>query len=71
MVDRPIREAMSQTAQKASKNARALCAWLPNPHRCDCGAWCDAQVQWVPRQAMTMRVWQCSECERRYHRTRE
>jgi len=71
MVDRPIKAAIESRAQHTVREVRSLCPWLPDPHICDCGAWCDPEVRWVPRQAMRMPVWQCSDCDRRYHRTRD
>lgn len=56
----------------AREQTKRLVPWLADPHRCDeCGAYCDATVGYVASQASYMDVWQCSECDARYYRTRD
>lgn len=45
-----------------------LIPWLPTPHRCECGAYCEADVQYVAAQAMAVEVWVCPDCGARYYR---
>lgn len=50
------------------QKAYSLIPWLPDPHRCDCGALCLSDTQYVGNQATYMPVWDCPDCEKRYHR---
>jgi len=53
------------------QNARRLIPWLPDPHQCDCGVYCEAKDEFVQEQAMIMPVWVCPECESRFYRGEE
>jgi len=52
----------------ARQQVRNTLPWLSDPQRCDCGAICVSDVQWVGHHADHLPVWDCPECERRYHR---
>jgi len=57
---------------KATEQTKRLVPWLDDPHVCDeCGAYCDATVDYVAQQADYMDVWECPECEARYFRNRD
>jgi len=63
-MDLPTLDADGETVEKA----KGLIPWLPDPKRCDCGALCLSDTQFVASQAMHMDVWDCPECEKRYYR---
>lgn len=64
---RPI-QAARDAADSVREQARSLIPWLPQ-FQCDaCGTHCDADVQYVDSQAMPVAVWDCPECDRRFHR---
>jgi hypothetical protein len=73
MVDRPIQKAIEEGIDTATEQTKTLCPWLPDPHKCDCGAYCDATRDYVAEQAAVMDVWQCpnDDCGQRYHRERD
>ena len=57
---------------KATEQTKRLVPWLDDPHVCDeCGAYCDASMGYVQEQAMTVRTWECPQCNSRYYRHRE
>jgi hypothetical protein len=53
---------------KKLPDVAGLIPWLPTPHRCECGAYCTADVQYVESQGMPVDVWVCPDCETRYYR---
>ena len=70
-LDRPI-EAAEKAVDSAKSATKNLCPWLPDPHVCqECGAYCDATVDYVAQQADYMDVWECPECGARYYRNRD
>jgi len=71
MVDKPIQKAIEGGIEQVEKETKNLCPWLPDPHKCDCGAYCDATKDFVKSQALVMGIWQCPECGDRYYRNRE
>lgn len=54
--------------EEAKEQGKRLIPWLPDPHRCECGALCDADRQFVREQGVPMDVWVCPECNRRFYR---
>jgi len=53
------------------QEAKRLIPWLPNPHQCECGAYCDATTEFVAEQALYTEIWKCPECDKRYYRSEE
>ena len=70
-LDRPIQKAENAAESAISKAKGATLWWLPDGHTCDCGAECEPDIQYVEQQAMSVRVWDCPECEKRYYRERD
>lgn len=65
---RPI-EAAENAVENVKQTARGkLLSWLPRFTCTKCGALCESDVQFVERQADYLPVWECPECESRYHR---
>jgi DNA-directed RNA polymerase subunit RPC12/RpoP len=59
-------------AQEAVEKATGLIPWLEDPYECDnCGAYCEADTQYVGQVAEYTEVWDCPECSSRYFRERE
>lgn len=52
------------------ERAKRLCPWLPDPHKCDCGAYCDATVTYDPRLVEYTKAWVCPQCQSAYYRER-
>jgi hypothetical protein len=71
MVDKPIQKAIEGGIEAVEQETKNLCPWLPDPHKCDCGAYCDATRDYVESQAMVLPIWKCPECNARYYRNRE
>ena len=73
MVDKPIQKAIEQGTDAIEQTSKVLCPWLPDPHTCACGAYCDAEVEYIESQAMPMEIWKCpnEECGNRYYRNRD
>ena len=71
MVDKPIQKAIEQGTEAIEQTSKVLCSWLPDPHTCECGAYCDAEVEYVQSQAMYMDIWKCPNCGGRYYRNRD
>ena len=71
MVDKPIQKAIQGGIERTKQETKNLCPWLPDPHKCDCGAYCDATQDFVASQALVMEIWLCPECGARYYRNRE
>jgi hypothetical protein len=71
MVDKPIQKALEGGIEKTKQETKNLCPWLPDPHKCSCGAYCDATQDYVASQALVMDIWECPECGDRYFRNRE
>jgi hypothetical protein len=59
---------LNDTDADDEATVRGLIPWLPDPHKCDCGAYCEATSGYVQTQAMIMDIWVCPECESRYYR---
>ena len=57
-----------EKARETVQEGRRLIPWLPDPHRCECGALCYAEHDYVESQAMVMPIWECRECGKRYYR---
>ena len=70
MVDKPIQKAIEQGTEAIEETLKVLCSWLEDPHTCECGAYCDAEVEYVQSQAMYMDIWRCPNCGERYYRNR-
>lgn len=64
---------LGKGVEETKSQAKNLISWLEDPHMCECGAYCDSDVQYVERQAMAVKVWVCpnEECGKRYYRDRE
>lgn len=58
-------------AEDAIKTAQNLVPWLPDPYQCECGAYCEATIEYVGQQATYMDIWRCPECDTRFYRDRE
>jgi len=71
MVDKPIQKAIEGGIERTKEETKNLCPWLPDPHKCSCGAYCDATKDFVESQALVMDIWKCPECGDRYYRNRE
>lgn len=74
MVDKPIQKAIESGTDAIEQTSKVLCPWLPDPHTCEsCGAYCDAEVEYIETQAMPMEIWKCpnEECGNRYYRNRD
>lgn len=70
---RPIQAAQEATESVKSKAKGKLLDWLPR-HECDnCGAICEADTQYIERQASIEPVWQCPDesCGKRYYRSED
>ena len=71
-VSRPIKEAAEQASDGLQGGARRLQLFVNGflyDYECDnCGAVCEADVQYVGEQAMHVEVWACPECNSRYYR---
>jgi hypothetical protein len=63
-------DADESVADAAERHTKTLVPWLPDPHQCECGAYCDTSHEYVAEQADYLDVWHCPECDRRYHRDR-
>lgn len=50
-------------ADASSSHGRTLIPWISDPPTCDCGALMFATETYDPRQAMTVRAWECRECD--------
>jgi hypothetical protein len=59
---------LTDSDESDESTVRGLIPWLPDPHQCDCGAYCEATRGYVQRQAMHMDIWECPDCENRYFR---
>jgi len=71
MVKKVLQESAKDAKEKVEEETKNLCPWLPDPHKCDCGAYCDATQDYVESQALVMDIWLCPECDARYFRNRE
>ena len=73
MVDKPIQKALEGGIEAVEQEKKNLCPWLPDPHKCDCGAYCDAEMKYVESQATIMRIWKCpnEDCGKRFYRNRD
>jgi len=74
MVDKPIQKAIESGTEAIEQTSKVLCPWLPDPHTCEnCGAYCDAEVEYIQSQAMYMDIWRCpnEDCGERYYRNRD
>ena len=72
MVDKPIQKAIESGTEAIEQTSKVLCSWLEDPHTCDeCGAYCDATVEYVEAQVSYMDIWKCPECDARYFRNRD
>jgi PHP family Zn ribbon phosphoesterase len=49
-------------------DVRGLIPWLSKPVRCECGAYCDPDTDYVETQAMIIDIWRCPDCGKRYYR---
>lgn len=66
-----IIEAGTEATDDAVERTKNLIPWLPDPHTCEyCGAYCDAETEYVATQAEYIDVWVCPDCETRYYRSR-
>ena len=61
---------LTPDGKDVEREIKNLCPWLPDPKICDCGAYTDADRQYVAEQAIYVDVWDCPECEKRYYRDR-
>jgi hypothetical protein len=71
MVDKPIQKALESGTDAIEQTSKVLCLWLPDPHTCDCGAYCDAETEFIEEQMLPTDIWKCPECGNRYYRNRE
>jgi len=53
---------------KKVPDVRGLLPWLSKPVRCECGAYCEADTDYVHTQAMIVDIWRCPDCGNRYYR---
>ena len=59
------------SVDEVKQHSRNLIPWLPDPHTCDCGTFCEAKTEYVESQAIYMDVWVCPSCGKRYFRDEE
>ena len=71
MVDKPIQKAIEQGTDAIEQTSKVLCPWLPDPHTCACGTYCDAETEFVEEQMLPTDIWKCPECGARYYRNRD
>ena len=71
MVDKPIQKAIEGGIERTKQETKNLCPWIEDPHKCSCGAYCDATRDYVQSQALVMDIWKCPECGDRYYRNRD
>ena len=71
MVDKPIQKALESGTDAIEQTSKVLCPWLEDPHTCDCGAYCDAETEFVEQQMLPTDIWKCPECGNRYYRNRD
>lgn len=60
-----------EPVEDAKQRVRSALPWLSDPHTCNCGGACKADVQYVAEQAYPTKVWECRECGKRYYREAE
>ena len=69
MSDFSLSDALENGVERAHKETKVLCDWLPDPKICEsCGAYTDATEDFVAEQAMIVEIWECPECGDRYYR---
>jgi len=69
MSDFSLSDALADGVERAHKETKVLCDWLPDPPMCaECGRYMDAEHEYVDQQAMYMDVWSCPECDYREYR---
>ena len=61
-------ELNKESVEETVEQGKRLIPWLPDPKRCECGSYCDADVQYVEAQAMPVEVWVCPSCSKRFYR---
>ena len=57
-------------SEQITEKAKGLIPWLPDPHECECGTYCESDVEYVGQMAEYSKVWVCPECGNRYFRER-
>jgi len=65
-----LKDTAQEAANTANRQTKNLVPWLEDPHKCTCGAYCDATYDYVESQALYMDIWECPECGNRFHRDR-